>query len=117
MSTYKKESLIKCQVTGIEKYGIFVNVDQYYNGLIHISEISNGFVRDINEYVKIDETIYAKILEIDEENAQLKLSIKDIDFKINRKFPKVNETTQGFKPLGDALDEMIANKLKEMEDK
>ena len=76
MSDYKVGSIIKGQVTGIEKYGIFINIDPWYDGLIHISEISQGFVKDINDYVKIGDTIYCQILEVDEDNLQLKLSIK-----------------------------------------
>ena len=44
MAEYRTGSIVKCQVTGIEKYGAFVNIDGIYSGLIHISEISNGFV-------------------------------------------------------------------------
>ena len=68
MSDYKVGSIIKGQVTGIEKYGIFINIDPWYDGLIHISEISQGFVKDINDYVKIGDTIYCQILEVDEDN-------------------------------------------------
>lgn len=45
MTKFKKGEIIKGTVTGIEKYGIFVNLDNYYTGLIHISEISNFFVK------------------------------------------------------------------------
>lgn len=117
MSEYKKGELVKGQVSGIEKYGIFINIDQYYNGLIHISEISDDFIRDVNDYVNIGETVFAKILEVDEENGQLKLSLKGLDFKIKRKFPKVKETESGFKPLADKLDEWIETTKSEIEQK
>ena len=51
MIPYKKGQIIKGTITGIEKYGAFVSLDEYYTGLIHISEISHGFVRDINDFV------------------------------------------------------------------
>ena len=72
---------IKCKVTGIEKYGIFVSVDNNYTGLIHISEISEDFVKDINEYAQIGDTIFAKVIALDEEEKKLKLSIKNIDYR------------------------------------
>ena len=75
MSDYKIGNIIKGQVTGIEKYGIFINIDPWYDGLIHISEISEGYVKDVNDYVKVGDTIYCQILDVDEENLQLKLSI------------------------------------------
>ena len=53
MSKYEKGKIITGCVTGVENYGIFVTLDEYYSGLIHISEISNNFVRNINDYVNI----------------------------------------------------------------
>ena len=91
MSDYKVGSIIKGQVTGIEKYGIFINIDPWYDGLIHISEISQGFVKDINDYVKIGDTIYCQILEVDEDNLQLKLSIKNINYKTLDKNKNIKE--------------------------
>ena len=68
-------------VTGIESYGIFVSLDEYYSGLIHISEISDDYVRNINNYVKIGETIKVRVLEVDDDTFQLKLSIKNLDYR------------------------------------
>ena len=62
MTKYKKGKVVRGTVTGIENYGIFISFDEYYSGLIHISEISHGFVKDINNFVKIGETIYVRIL-------------------------------------------------------
>ena len=98
MAEYRTGSIVKCQVTGIEKYGAFVNIDGIYSGLIHISEISNGFVKDINDFLQIGEIIYTQILDVDEENNRLKLSIKNINYKSNTK-SKVKESRLGFLPL------------------
>ena len=62
MNKYRKEQIVEGVVTGIEDYGIFVNIDNEYTGLIHISEISDDFVRNINDYVnKGDILINCKI--------------------------------------------------------
>ena len=114
MKKIKKDSIIQGQVTGIEKYGIFVNIDSFYSGLIHISEISDGFVRDVNDYINIGETIFAKVLEVDEEHLKVKLSIKNIDYKNIKDFPKVIELGRGFAPLEEKLDFWIEAKLKEL---
>lgn len=108
---YKVGDIIKCQVTGIESYGAFVNVDHYYDGLIHISEISPDFVRNIGEYLKIGETIYCQILDIDNENLHLKLSIKNINYKSDNEEAVIKETRKGFLPLKDNLDVWINEKL------
>ncbi len=113
---YEKGKIIKGHVTGIENYGIFVGLDDYYSGLIHISEISECYIRNINDYVKVGETIKTKIVDIDEENYQMKLSIKNVDYKMNhRKKVKIVETPSGFTPLKDNLDGWIAKRLEEDE--
>ncbi len=114
MAKYEKDRIVTGCVTGIENYGVFVGLDEYYSGLIHISEISNGFVRNINDYVNIGETIKVKIVDVDEESCHLKLSIKDIDYRENRKNrQKIVESGMGFKPLKDNLDMWIKEKQEE----
>jgi len=78
MADYKTGSIVKGQVTGIEKYGAFVNIDSNYSGLIHISEVSNDFVSDIHNFLEIGEIVYCQILDVNEEEGQLKLSIKNL---------------------------------------
>ncbi len=118
MSKYEKGKIITGCVTGVENYGIFVTLDEYYSGLIHISEISSNFVRNINDYVNIGETIKAKVVDTDDENYHVKLSIKDIDYRINnQKRTKIVETNEGFIPLKNNLDEWISNKLAEIKEK
>ena len=116
MGQYKVGKIVKGNITGIEKYGIFVSLDNFYSGLIHISEISNDFVRDPAYFGEVGETIYAKVLEVDEETNHVKLSIKDIDYRISRKSKrsKIKETGSGFGILFDNLDYWIDEKLKEI---
>ncbi len=117
MEKYKSGEIVTGCVTGIEKYGVFVNLDEYYSGLIHISEISNNFVRNIHDYVKIGETIHVKVLEENPEEHHVKLSIKDIDYRINKKrSTKINETSLGFSTLKVQLDKWIAAKMAELEE-
>ncbi len=111
LKNYKVGDIIKTQVTGITKYGIFVSVDPWYDGLIHISEISQRFVKDINEYVKLGEIIYCRILEVDDTNFKLKLSIKDINYKNTVDEGSLQETRKGFLPLKENLDIWINEAL------
>ena len=113
MTQYKVGKVVKGNITGIENYGIFVNLDNYYSGLIHISEISEGFVKDINDYGKVGDTIYSRIIEVNEDTNQLKLSIKNMDYKKNEHSNKngIRETGTGFKILEDKLPIWISEKL------
>lgn len=114
MAKYEIGNLVTGVVTGIEKYGVFVRLDDYYSGLIHISEISSGFVKNVNDYVAMGETIKAKIIDVDDKKCHLKLSIKDIPYKyMVPKASKIVELGSGFNILASHLDEWIKIKMKE----
>ncbi len=116
MTKYKKGRIIRGTVTGIESYGAFVSCDEYYSGLIHISEISHIFVKNINDYVNVGDVIFVEILDVDEELGQLKLSIKNIEYKkktvVKRK--KIIETNLGFTTLAYKLPMWIDESVKKI---
>lgn len=112
---YKIGDIVKCKVTGIEDYGIFVNIDDKFNGLIHISEITYNFVRNINDYSSVGDYIYARILEIEMSEYKMKLSIKDLDYKNSGRLKKIIESEKGFAPLKSMLPKWTSDKLKEIE--
>ncbi len=101
MANYKKGKIVKATVTGIEPYGIFVGLDDYYSGLIHISEICHSYVKDIHSFVKVGDSINVQILDVDEHSSHLKLSIKNINYRdtypVKRKL--IKETPSGFTTL------------------
>ena len=117
MENIKENDIIKCKVTGLQKYGAFVTIDENHNGLIHISEISYGYVKNISDYLNIGDIVYAEVIKVDDNN-NVKLSIKDIDYrKDGSKLKRMAETKNGFQPLKDNLDGWIAEKIKEITDK
>lgn len=114
MSKIKKGRIIRGTVSGVEPYGAFVSCDDYYTGLIHISEISHGYVKEITDFLKIGDLIFAEVLDVDEELGHLKLSIKNIEYKnrlaVRRK--KIRETSLGFRTLEYKLPIWIEESLK-----
>lgn len=113
---YKVGDIVKCLVTGFKDYGMFVKIDDEYSGLIHISEISEGFVKNVSDYGESGEIIYAKVIDVSEEEKHLKLSIKDIHYKIDGKDIKTSDE-DGFKSLKNHLDIWVNEKLEEMNEK
>lgn len=116
---YMKGRILKGVVTGIESYGVFVQFDDYYSGLIHISEISEGFVKDPADFVKVGEIINVKIIDVDDHMGHLKLSIKNIQYKEKKptKRKKIIETPLGFKTLKYKLPIWIKESLKNIQEK
>ena len=111
---YNLDDIVKCEVTGVNSYGIFVKCENDYTGLIHISEVSDGFVRDINEYAQVGDYIYCRVIEIDNDSKHLKMSIKHLDYKKDGKVIGVMESRRGFKPLKERLPVWTAEKLEEL---
>ena len=113
MAKFKEGEIVEGLVTGVEQYGIFVSLDEYYSGLIHISEISDGFVKDVNNFVNVGETIKVRVLESDDEDFHVKLSIKNLNYRINRNKTKIIETGSGFEVLKEHLPIWINEKNEE----
>lgn len=118
MDDIKVNDVIEVTVTGIQKYGAFVLINDKYDGLIHISEISSGYVKNINDYIKIKDKIFAQVVDIDEDNKKYKLSIKNIDYRNDGKIINSEDNfSNGFEPLKEHLDLWINEKIKEIMDK
>ena len=67
--------IIKGKVTGITNFGVFVDLGENKSGLVHISEVANSYVENINEILKIGDEVTAKILNIGDDG-KISLSIK-----------------------------------------
>lgn len=108
MKKYEVGQVVSGKVSGIEKYGIFVLLENGLYGLIHISEVSDKFVKDIEKYAVIGDSIECEVIEYDSDNNRYKLSIKNIGGNKNKKRKeKIVETPSGFTTLQEKLDEWI----------
>ncbi len=116
MKEYIIGSVVTGKVSGIEDYGIFLSFDNGTTGLIHISEISDSFVRNVSDYAKIDDIISAKVLDYDAKMDKLRLSIKALDETDKKKlFGSIKETKNGFESLKESLDLWVKSKLEEID--
>lgn len=101
----KVGDLIDCQIIGFQDYGIFIKY-MAYEGLIHISEISDQYVHKIDDFFEIDEIILVVILEINEQDKRLKVSLKKAH-PIQAKILKEVTIIKGFTSLKNKLDSWI----------
>jgi protein Tex len=65
-------------VTNITKFGAFVDIGVKQDGLVHISNLRKGFVRDPSEVVKLHQQVMVKVIAVDMERKRIQLSMKDI---------------------------------------
>lgn len=68
-------AIIEGVVTGITNFGAFVTLPDGKTGLVHISEIADAYVKDINDYVKPNDKVQVKVLSVDP-SGKVGLSIK-----------------------------------------
>jgi S1 RNA binding domain protein len=69
-------TLVEGTVVGITNFGAFVQIEGAGTGLIHISEIANEYVRDVNNHLKMNEKVKVKVLNVDPSNGKVDLSLK-----------------------------------------
>ena len=72
----KKGMNIKGQVVRLEKFGAFVEIGAERPGLIHISEMAHGYVRQPSDVVKEGDEVEAQVIDVNRKKKQIKLSIK-----------------------------------------
>lgn len=122
---YKKKGLpeeneiVICTVKKVLPNSVFVDLDEYENkeGLVHISEISPGRIRNIRDFVKEGKKIICKILRIDKEKGNIDLSLRRVNQA--QRINKNNEYKQ--EQRGEKILEMLGSQnkksLKEMYEK
>jgi uncharacterized protein len=64
-------------VTNITNFGAFVDVGVKQDGLVHISHLSNRFISDPNEAVKLNQKVMVTVLEVDAARKRVSLSMKE----------------------------------------
>ena len=77
-------SKLQGKVTGITHFGAFVELEKGTTGLVHISEVADTYVKDINEHLSIGEEIKVKVINV-QEDGKIGLSIKKAQDKSERK--------------------------------
>ncbi|WP_407272592.1 S1 domain-containing RNA-binding protein [Radiobacillus sp. PE A8.2] len=90
-------SKLKGKVTGITKFGAFVELPTGPTGLVHISEVAVNYVKDINEHLSVGDEVTVKVINVGKDG-KIGLSIKKaVDKPTPTRQPKVNrDRTESF---------------------
>jgi uncharacterized protein len=76
LSDVKAGMVLEGVVTNVTKFGAFVDIGVHQDGLVHISELSNRYIKDPSEAVKTGQVVKVKVLSVDEKARRIALSIK-----------------------------------------
>ncbi|MGM0470866.1 MAG: S1 RNA-binding domain-containing protein [Bacillota bacterium] len=106
-------SVVEGKVSGITNFGAFVELSGGETGLIHISEIADTYVKDVNDYLEMHEEIEVKVISIDDDG-KIGLSLKQMEGE-DRK-PKMSFEKQMKKFMEESSEKQKALR-KSIEDK
>lgn len=104
--------ILEGTVTNVTKFGAFVDVGVHQDGLVHISELSNRFIKDPSEAVKVGQIVKVKVLSVDIKAKRLALSIKALSPPPSRPQPKANQQTPSQQPTFDEKLAALSTKWK-----
>ncbi|HPT75415.1 MAG TPA: 30S ribosomal protein S1 [Defluviitaleaceae bacterium] len=91
---YPVGSVVKGKVVRMVPFGAFVELEDGLDGLIHISQIANKHVANAEEELQLGQIIEAKVMEVDEKQKKISLSIKEIKKETEQDNEKENELSQ-----------------------
>jgi uncharacterized protein len=75
----EKGMVLEGVVSNVTNFGAFVDVGVYQDGLVHISEMANRFVKDPRDVVRAGQVVQVKVIDIDIQRKRLALSMKRVD--------------------------------------
>ncbi len=78
MDDLKPGMILDGLVTNITNFGAFVDIGVHQDGLIHVSQMADRYVKDPNTIVKLNQKVRVKVLEIDKERKRIQLSLKNV---------------------------------------
>ncbi len=76
LAAVQEGAVVEGKITNIASFGVFVDFGAGKEGLIHLSELAAGFVRDANEVVKVGDVVKARVMRVDAESRRISLSIR-----------------------------------------
>jgi uncharacterized protein len=78
-------------VTNVTRFGAFVDVGVHQDGLVHVSELANRYVKDASEVVKAGQIVKVQVLSADPKAKRIALSMKALDAAVARPKPEVKK--------------------------
>jgi len=117
-------TIVKGTVTGITNFGAFIDLGEGKTGLIHISEVANDYVKNVNDFLKEGQSLNVKVITIGEDG-KISLSAKQAEPEVKSDRPykrSVKPSRDSWKaPSSEkrfvSFDDKVSNFLKESEEK
>jgi translation initiation factor 2 subunit 1 len=117
--------IVVCTVREITSHGIYVNLDQYdgTNGFLHVSEISTGWVRNIDRVAKVSQKLVLKVIRVNKSRREIDLSLRQvtneerrakvIEWKREERALAITDAVKKKLGIDDARERELRHKLEE----
>jgi small subunit ribosomal protein S1 len=89
------DMVVKGKVVRLEAYGAFVDIGAERPGMVHVSELTHGYVKTPSEIVKEGDEVEAKVLDVNRKKKQIRLSIKALEPEVVELKPAKKEEKKG----------------------
>ena len=110
---YTPASVVTGKITNITDFGVFVEIEEGIEGLVHVSELSQKRVKSTSELFAIGDSVSAVVKSIDVKNRKIRLSIKDCESSSERQSSRyINNTENVGYNLGEALADIKISSTK-----
>jgi S1 RNA binding domain protein len=127
MGSIAVDSIVEGRVTGITKFGAFVDLGERNVGLVHISQISNTYVTDVAQHLKVGDTVKVRVIGVTKDG-KYDLSIKQLEKREEKKFDRPGGQPSGGggprrferrepRKFSNSFEEKMTNFLKQSEEK
>jgi small subunit ribosomal protein S1 len=84
LEKYPTNSVVSGKVTNVTEFGVFVEIEEGVEGLVHISELSHKRVKAASELYTVGDTLTAVIKSIDQKSRKIRLSVKDYEVPVEK---------------------------------
>ena len=104
---YPAGSIVSGKVTNMTDFGIFVEIEEGIEGLVHISELSSRRVKSSSELFAVGDSVSAVVKNVDPKSRKIRLSIKD--FEAGTEGHSVNQYINNRENIGSSLSKALAD--------
>ncbi len=104
---YPSGSVVSGKVTNITDFGIFVEIEEGIEGLVHISELSSRRVKSSSELFALNDTVTAVVKNVDPKSRKIRLSIKD--YEASSEGNTANQYINNRENIGSSLSKALAD--------
>ena len=106
---YAPGSVVTGKITNFTDFGIFMEIEEGIEGLVHISEISQKRVKTSSELYSVGDSVSAVVKSIDPKSKKIRLSIKELEAPAPAPAPASNQYINNTENVGSNLSQALAD--------